>query len=81
VGGRLPEVILESILEKVNQELPAMRLDKKPRGPEIRRSTAGIDAGALGVATLPLYATFAPIPKFVMDQQTDKIRNFTSSKD
>ena len=81
VGGRLPRIILESILAKINQELPSMRLDKKPKGPEIRRSTAGIDAGALGVATLPLYATFAPIPKFVMDQRTDKIRNFTSSKD
>lgn len=81
VGGRLPGIVLESILARIKQELPGMRLDKKPKGPEIRRSTAGIDAGALGVATLPLYATFAPIPKFVMDQQTDKIRNFTSSKD
>lgn len=78
VGGRLPENILESILGKIEEDLPGMRINKKPQVPEICRSTAGIDAGALGVATLPLYATFAPIPKFVMDQQTDKIRNFTS---
>jgi predicted NBD/HSP70 family sugar kinase len=81
IGGRLPDSILTTILEKIESKLPELRIYKKPRGPEIRRSTAGIDAGALGVATLPLYATFAPIPKFVMDQQTDKIRNFTSSKD
>jgi hypothetical protein len=69
------------IIETVGKELPEMRIHKKMKGPEIRRSTAGIDAGALGVATLPLYATFAPIPKFVMDQRTDKIRNFTSPKE
>lgn len=80
VGGRLPENILGSILAKIEKDLPEMRIYKKPQGPEIRRSTAGVDAGALGVATLPLYATFAPIPKFVMDQRTDKIRNFTKSK-
>jgi predicted NBD/HSP70 family sugar kinase len=81
VGGRLPEMVLEMIIETVGKELPEMRIHKKMKGPEIRRSTAGIDAGALGVATLPLYATFAPIPKFVMDQRTDKIRNFTSPKE
>lgn len=80
IGGRLPKNILGSILEKIKKDLPEMRIYNKPEGPEIRRSTAGIDAGALGVATLPLYATFAPIPKFVMDQSTDKIRNFTKSK-
>lgn len=80
IGGRLPEVIMESILKKISDTLPNMRIDGKPDGPEIRRSTAGLDAGALGVATLPLYATFAPIPKFVMDQSVDKIRTFTKVK-
>lgn len=80
IGGRLPEVILKNILEKISESLPEMRIEGKPAGPEIRKSTAGVDAGALGVATLPLYATFAPIPKFVMDQSVDKIRNFTKSK-
>lgn len=80
IGGRLPKVILTNILKKITDKLPDMRIEGKPIGPEIRRSTAGLDAGALGVATLPLYATFAPIPKFVMDQSVDKIRNFTNSK-
>ncbi len=80
IGGRLPEVIMESILKKIIDTMPNMRIDGKPDGPEIRRSTAGLDAGALGVATLPLYATFAPIPKFVMDQSVDKIRTFTKVK-
>lgn len=80
IGGRIPEVLLDSILKVIEEDLPEMRIYKKPEGPEIRKSAAGVDAGALGVATLPLYATFAPIPKFVMDQRVDKIRNFTKSK-
>lgn len=80
IGGRLPEIILKSILDKISESLPEMRIEGKTAGPEIRKSTAGVDAGALGVATLPLYATFAPIPKFVMDQRVDKIRNFTKPK-
>jgi len=78
IGGRLPEIIMKNILKKISDSLPNMRIDGKSSGPEIRRSTAGLDAGALGVATLPLYATFAPIPKFVMDQSVDKIRSFTN---
>lgn len=77
IGGRLPEMILTKILGKISETLPGLRIEGKASGPEIRKSTAGLDAGALGVATLPLYATFAPIPKFVMDQSIDKIRDFT----
>lgn len=80
IGGRLPESILQGLLDQISDQLPAMRIDGKPDAPEISRSTAGVDAGALGVATLPLYASFAPIPKFVMDQGEDKIRNFTRLK-
>lgn len=80
IGGRLPKVILTKILKKITSTLPELRIEGKPVSPEIRCSTAGLDAGALGVATLPLYATFAPIPKFVMEQGVDKIRNFTNQK-
>jgi len=80
IGGRLPEQILVDILEIISEKIPDMRIAGKMGNPDIRKSTAGIDAGALGVATLPLYATFAPIPKFVMDQSVDKIRSFTKSK-
>ena len=58
-----------------------MRIEGKPQGPGVRKSTAGLYFGALGVATLPLYAIFASIPKFVMDQTVDKIINFTKLKD
>jgi len=80
VGGRLPEILIERILKNITDNLPAMRIEGKESGPEIRRSTAGLDAAALGVATLPLYASFAPIPKFVMDQSVDKIQHFTNAK-
>jgi len=80
IGGRLPECILQGLMDQISSKLPDMRIDGKSDAPEIRRSTAGVDAGALGVATLPLYASFAPIPKFVMDQTEDKIRNFTKVK-
>ncbi|REL24946.1 ROK family transcriptional regulator [Rhodohalobacter sp. SW132] len=80
IGGRLPEIILVDLLEIISEKLPELRIAGKLGNPDIRKSTAGLDAGALGVATLPLYATFAPIPKFVMDQSVDKIRNFTKSK-
>lgn len=80
VGGRLPEKLLKKILKRISETLPDQRTIDKMGVPEIRKSTAGVDAGALGVATLPLYASFAPIPKFVMGQTEDKIQHFTKSK-
>ena len=34
-------------------------------------ATAGVDAGALGVATLPIYEIFAPAPRVLLKDRRD----------
>lgn len=65
-GGRLPEPLLVSLLEKLEGSMPEHRTDQKPVRPEFRIASAGEDAAAMGVATIPLYTSFAPIPKVIM---------------
>ncbi len=67
-GGRLPDSMLKSLLEKLENSLPPHRIDRKTTRPEFQIASAGIDAAALGVATLPLYTSFAPLPKLLMKQ-------------
>ncbi|MCA1802976.1 MAG: ROK family transcriptional regulator [Rhodothermaceae bacterium] len=79
-GGRLPDEILNSVLTRLNKILPTMRLEKKLTFPDMRRASAGLDAAALGVAILPLYASFAPVPKVLMkknvnEEQTQSARS------
>jgi hypothetical protein len=38
----------------------------------LRPATAGEDAGALGVATLPIYDLFAPTPHLIFNKQADQ---------
>lgn len=59
-GGRLPEVLIKALLDRLHTQLPALRLMGKPTTPDLLLATSGADAAALGVATLPMYATFAP---------------------
>jgi predicted NBD/HSP70 family sugar kinase len=65
-GGRLPDIILKEVLVKLETILPTMRIEGKSNKPELLIATSGQDAASLGVATLPLYASFAPIPKLLM---------------
>jgi predicted NBD/HSP70 family sugar kinase len=65
-GGRLPDIILKEMLVKLDSILPNMRIEGKSNNPELLIATSGQDAASLGVATLPLYASFAPIPKLLM---------------
>ncbi len=60
LGGRLPEPILKSLLEKLTDLLPPHRIAWKKPHPKFRIASAGIDAAALGIASLPLYASFSP---------------------
>ena len=80
VGGRLPEKVLKFLIEKLQEQLPSLRIQKKTSSPEIRQSTAGVEATALGAATLPLYTSFAPIPKFLENNGMDRVDNFKSNK-
>lgn len=71
-GGRLPDVIIQSLVERLDALLPAMRIEGKTPRPQLRCATAGSDAAALGVATLPLYTSFAPAPRLLMKQSTSE---------
>ena len=65
-GGRLSDRILAGLMDRVALLLP----DRRPRGkvsvPRHFLATAGVDAGALGVATLPIYEIFAPAPRVLL---------------
>lgn len=60
VGGRWPDKLLADLLERARVHLNAAAVPGGLDAPELRLATAGADAGALGVATLPLYHAFAP---------------------
>ena len=59
-GGRLSDRILAGLMERVARLLPTPRVGGKVSVPRHFLATAGVDAGALGVATLPIYEIFAP---------------------
>jgi predicted NBD/HSP70 family sugar kinase len=65
-GGRLSDRIVGGLMERVARLLP----NRRPRGkvdvPRHFLATAGADAGALGVATLPIYEIFAPAPRVLL---------------
>jgi len=65
-GGRLPEPLLEQLLERVTCLLTARRLGRKASAPQYRLATAGVNAAALGLATLPLYTYFSPTPRHLL---------------
>lgn len=64
-GGRLPDVIIKEMLHRLESILPIMRIKGKTNKPQLLIATSGEYAASLGVATLPLYASFAPIPKLL----------------
>lgn len=70
-GGRLPTPLLGTMIDRLDEMLPTLRISGKPKGPVLKRATAGEDAAALGVATLPIYDYFAPAPSRLMKNQSD----------
>jgi predicted NBD/HSP70 family sugar kinase len=67
-GGRLPDPIIDALLKRVQELLPSRRIGGKVTTPELQLATAGVDAAALGVATLPFYEFSAPMPKVLLKQ-------------
>lgn len=59
LGGRLPHVIFEDIANDLPKMLASLRIDMKNSSPTFKCGTAGIDAAALGAATLPMFDLFA----------------------
>ncbi|MEM9666672.1 MAG: ROK family transcriptional regulator [Bacteroidota bacterium] len=64
-GGRLPDVMIRALVEALEARMPHLRTEGKPTTPALLLATAGADAAALGVATLPMYASFAPAPRML----------------
>lgn len=65
-GGRLPDTVLQALMDRLDVLLPTLRIEGKAATPALRIAIAGADAAALGVATLPLYASFAPAPRVLL---------------
>lgn len=59
LGGRLPHSIIEDIAKDLPKLLADLRLDMKNTSPTFKSGTAGVDAAALGAATLPMFDLFA----------------------
>jgi len=68
-GGRLSDRILGGLMDRVARQLPARRIGGKVTAPHHLLATAGVDAAALGVATLPMYEIFAPAPQVLLKQR------------
>jgi predicted NBD/HSP70 family sugar kinase len=71
-GGRLSDRIVGGLMERVARQLPERRITGKASGPKYFLATAGVDAGALGVATLPIYAVFAPEHTVLLKQRREQ---------
>ena len=69
-GGRLSDRILAGLMERVARLLPGRRPRGKLSFPRHFIATAGVDAGALGVATLPIYEIFAPAPRVLLKDRS-----------
>ena len=63
VGGRWPDRLLGDLVERARVHLGDLVVPGGLDAPHLRLATAGADAGALGVASLPLYHAFAPLQR------------------
>jgi len=70
-GGRLSDRILAGLMSRVARLLPERRVGRKVSVPRHFLATAGVDAGALGVATLPIHEIFAPAPRVLLKDRRD----------
>jgi predicted NBD/HSP70 family sugar kinase len=73
-GGRLPDPIINELLEKLKLILPTMRLREKTSYPELLNAAAGAEAAALGLATIPVYESMAPLPGLLMKTSKNSYR-------
>lgn len=59
LGGRLPNSIIEYFATEVPNKMNARRNELKNNTPAFLSGTTGVDAAALGAATLPIFDLFA----------------------
>ncbi len=63
IGGRWPNRLLADLMERAADHLQDAAVPGGLDVPLLHLATAGADAGALGVASLPLYHAFAPLQR------------------
>jgi predicted NBD/HSP70 family sugar kinase len=73
-GGRIPGSIIGDLLHKLETILPTLRIAEKITAPQLLIATSGMDAAALGVATLPVYESLAPLPNIMMKSSRNSYR-------
>jgi len=76
-GGRLPDPLIKAIIGRLEDRFEALRTDARPKMPTLQQASAGEDAAAKGVATLPIYDLFAPAPDLLFKDHT--LQNQSSS--
>jgi len=74
-GGRLPDPIINDLLEKLKTILPTLRIKEKTSYPDLLNAAAGAEAAALGVATIPVYESMAPLPGLLMKTSKNSYRS------
>ena len=81
LGGRLPNNMITDIKSRLETTLPELRIGSKINNPELQLASAGLDTAALGVATIPLYTSLAPLPKLLMKKSTKQVDSiYTGNK-
>ncbi len=78
-GGRLPDPIIRRLLEQLKTIIPASRIKQKAASPDLLPATAGSDAAALGVATLPIYESLAPLPKLLLKNTKRRTESYSTA--
>ncbi len=73
-GGRLPDPIINKLLERLKTILPTLRIKEKTNYPDLLNATAGTEAAALGIATIPVYESLAPLPGLLMKNTKNNFR-------
>jgi predicted NBD/HSP70 family sugar kinase len=79
-GGRLPVRVIAALMDRVALHLPKRRIQGKVAGPRHLLATAGADAAALGVATLPIYEAFAPGPQVLLKKPQIQLKEKTAAR-
>lgn len=74
-GGRLPDSMITDLLEKLKELLPTLRIKEKTTYPDLLNAAAGAEAAALGVATIPVYESMAPLPGLLMKTSKNNYRS------
>ena len=69
-GGRLPLPLLEHLLRGVRRHISARRMRGRAHHPDLLSATAGVDAAALGAATLLIHEALAPSHDLVIRRET-----------